>query len=77
MPGVTFSPARPSPLPACEPHLKPMFAIFTTLTRDEEMPRLEEIQSHWPPFRGWRKRLVPPGRGGRRTAQGAWERMTP
>jgi hypothetical protein len=25
-------------LPACEPHLKPMFAIFTTLTRDEEMP---------------------------------------
>jgi hypothetical protein len=26
-----------------EPHLKSMFAIFTKLTWDEEMPRLEEL----------------------------------
>src|SRR5215470_18730231 len=25
-------------------------------SRDEEMPRLEEIQFQWPPVRGWRKR---------------------
>ena len=51
-------------LHVCEPHLKSMFAIFTKLTGDEEMPRLEELQPRSLPFPGWRKRPARPGRKG-------------
>jgi hypothetical protein len=51
-------------LQVCEPHLKSMFAIFTKLTGDEEMPRLEELQPRSLPFPGWRKRPARPGRKG-------------
>lgn len=54
-------------LHVCEPHLKSMFAVFTKLTGDEDMPRLEELQPRSLPFPGWRKR---PGRKGQ-TATGA------
>lgn len=57
-------------LTACDPRLWSMFAIFTKLTGDEEMPRLEELESRPVPLRGWLKRLARPGRG-RRTVGGA------
>ena len=53
-----------------EPHLKSMFAVFTKLTGDEEMPRLEELRPRSPPFPGWRKRPARPGRKGQ-TVTGA------
>jgi len=55
---------------ASEPHLTSMFAIFTKLTGDEDMPRLEELQPRSLPFPGWRKQPVRPGRKGQ-TATGA------
>jgi hypothetical protein len=52
-------------LHASEPDLTSMFAIFTKLTRDEDMPRLEALDA-WPrPFWGWRQRLTRPRREGR------------
>ena len=51
-------------LHVCEPHLKSMFAVFTKLTGDEEMPRLEELRPRPLPFPGWRKRPGQPGRKG-------------
>lgn len=45
-------------LHACDPHLRSMFAIFAKLTRDEEMPRLEELRSRSSPLRAWRQRLT-------------------
>lgn len=57
-------------LHASEPRLTSTFAIFAKLTREEEMPRLEELGSRRLPFRGWRKRLARPRPGGR-TAAGA------
>ena len=51
-------------LHVCEPHLKSMFAVFTKLTGDEEMPRLEELQPRSLPCPGWRKRPARPGRKG-------------
>jgi hypothetical protein len=54
----------------CEPHLNSMFAIFTKLAGDEQMPRLEELQPRSLPFPRWRKRLARPGRKGQ-TAAGA------
>ena len=51
-------------LHVCEPHLTSMFAVFTMLTGDEEMPRLEELRPRSLPFRGWRKRPARPGRKG-------------
>jgi hypothetical protein len=64
-------------LHACEPRLRSMFAMFTTLTGDEDMPRLEELHS-WSlslslslSLRGWRRRL-PRSRRGRRPAGRAW-----
>ena len=61
-------------LQAGEPRLTSMFAIFTKLTREEEMPRLEELGSRWLVLRGWRKRLArlrPGADGGRRVGDGA------
>jgi hypothetical protein len=52
-------------LHACDPRLRSMFAIFTKLTRDEEMPRQEELERRsLPPF-GWLTRLRRPGQAGR------------
>lgn len=49
-------------LHVCEPHLTSMFAVFTTLTGDEEMPRLEQLRPRSLPVPGWRKRPARPGR---------------
>lgn len=53
-------------LHSSEPRLRSMFAIFTKLTWDEEMPRLEELQSRAGGrsslLRRRRKRLARPGR---------------
>ena len=57
-------------LRACEPHLGSMFAIFTRLTRDEVMPRREELPSRPSPFHGWRTWPARPRRR-RPTAAGA------
>jgi hypothetical protein len=57
-------------LHASEPHLTSMFAIFTRLARDEELPRLEALDPCSLPFCGWRQRLTRP-RGEGRTASGA------
>jgi hypothetical protein len=52
-------------LHACDPRLCSMFAIFTKLTRDEEMPKQEELgRRSLPPF-GWLTRLRRPGQAGR------------
>ena len=58
-------------LHASDPRLRSMFAVFTELTREEEMPRLEELEPRSSPRWGWLKRLKRPRRG-RRTARGAW-----
>ena len=58
-------------LHACEPRLRSMFAVFTTLTGDEDMPRLEELHSWSLSLRGWRRRL-PRLRRGRRSAGRGW-----
>jgi hypothetical protein len=58
-------------LHACDPRLRAMFAIFTKLTREEEMPRLEKLEPRWLPRWGWLKRLKRHGQGGR-TVRGAW-----
>src|ERR1035441_8660569 len=58
-----------------DPRLAAMFVIFTRLTRDEEMPRLEELRARLAGLRAWiswragpvRRRAwapPPPGRGG-------------
>ena len=57
-------------LHVCEPHPKSMFAIFTKLTWDEEMPRLEELRLRSLPFPRWCKRAARLGRKGQ-TATGA------
>jgi hypothetical protein len=57
-------------LHASEPHLTSMFAIFTKLARDEDMPRLEALDAWSLPFWGWRQRLTRPRRT-RRAASGA------
>jgi hypothetical protein len=49
-------------LHASEPHLTSMFAIFTKLTRDEHMPRLEALDASSLPVGGWRQRLTRPSR---------------
>jgi hypothetical protein len=63
-------------LHACDPRLRSKFAIFTKLTRAEEMPRLEELESRSLPPWGWLKRLARTERG-RRTARGAWATGAP
>jgi hypothetical protein len=57
-------------LHAGDPRLRSMFATFTKLTKGQQMPRLEQLESRsWPP-RCWLKRLTRPRRR-RRTARGA------
>jgi len=53
-----------------EPHLRSMFAVFTKLTEDEEMPRLEELRPRPLPLPRWPKRPARPGRKAQ-TATGA------
>jgi hypothetical protein len=57
-------------LHACDP-LRSMFAMFTKLTRDEEMPRLGKLQAPSSPLRDWLKRQAQPVRG-RRATTSAW-----
>jgi len=57
-------------LHVCEPHLTSMFAVFTKLTGDEEMPRLEELRPRSLPFPGWRKQPARPGRKGQTVTGG-------
>ena len=38
---------------ASDPVLHSWFAIFTRLTRDEEMPRIEEVRARLARFGGW------------------------
>jgi hypothetical protein len=52
-------------LRACEPRLASLFAIFTRLTRDEEIPRTEQLETQ--PWLSWR-RLRRAGTGRRRRA---------
>ena len=49
-------------LHASEPHLTSMFAIFTKLARDEDMPQLEALDAWSLPLWGWCKRLTRPRR---------------
>src|SRR5258706_10650092 len=57
-------------LHACDP-LRSTFAMFTKLTRDEEMPRLERLEAPSSPLRDWLKRQAQPVRG-RRGTTSAW-----
>jgi hypothetical protein len=53
-----------------------MFAIFTQLARDEDMPRLEALDGWSLPFWSWRLRLTPPKRR-TRAAGGVWAAHAP
>jgi hypothetical protein len=50
---------------AGDPRLRSMFATFTKLTRGQEMPRLEQLESRLWPLRYWRQRLTRRRREGR------------
>jgi len=63
-------------LDADDPRLRSMFATFTKLTRGQQMPRLEQLESRSWPLQCWLKRLTRPRRR-RRTARGAREAGTP
>jgi hypothetical protein len=63
-------------LHASEPHLTSMFAIFTRLTRGEDMPRLEALDAWSLPCWGWRQRLTRASRE-RRPASGAGAAYAP
>jgi hypothetical protein len=63
-------------LHASDPRLRSMFATFTKLTRGQQMPRLEQLESRSWPLRCWLKRLTRPRRR-RRTARGARAAGTP
>jgi hypothetical protein len=63
-------------LQACDPPLRSMFAMFTKLTRDEEMPRLEKLQAPSSPLWDWLKRQAQPVRG-RRATRSAWATGAP
>jgi hypothetical protein len=63
-------------LQACDPPLRSMFAMFTKLARDEEMPRLEKLHAPSSPLWDWLKRLAQPGRR-RREARRARATGTP
>ena len=52
-----------------------MFAIFAKLTGDQQMPRLEQIESRSWPLPGWLRRLTRPRR--RPTARGVRAAGTP
>jgi hypothetical protein len=58
-------------LQACEPRLQSMFAMFTTLARDEAMPWREALDCRPLSFHGWRHRSAPPRRR-RPAGTGPW-----
>ena len=62
-------------LHACDP-LRSMFAMFTKLTRDEEMPGLEKLQAPSSPLWDWLKRQAQPVQG-RRAPKSAWATGAP
>ena len=62
-------------LQAGDPRLRSMFATFTKLTRGQQMPRLEQLESRSWLLRSWLKRIRPWQR--RRTARGAPAADTP
>lgn len=45
-------------LRASDPRLTSLFSIFTRLTRDEDMPRIEEIKARLARFGGWAGRCT-------------------
>jgi len=45
-----------------DPRLTSLFSIFTRLTRDEDMPRAEEIKARLARFGGWIGRRTAPAR---------------
>jgi hypothetical protein len=45
-------------LQACDPHLRSLFAMFATLARDEEIPRLEKLHAPSSPLWDWLKRVA-------------------
>jgi Protein of unknown function (DUF3040) len=45
-----------------DPRLIALFSIFTRLTRDEDMPRIEEIRARLARFGGWVSRRTAPVR---------------
>jgi hypothetical protein len=57
-------------LHADDPRLRSMFATFTKLTKGQQMPRLEQLESRSWPLRYWLRRLARPRRR-RSTARGA------
>jgi hypothetical protein len=61
---------------ASEPHLTSLFALFTKLARDEDMPRLEALDVWSLPFWGWPQRLTRPRRE-RRAASGTGAAYAP
>jgi hypothetical protein len=63
-------------LHADDPRLRSMFAIFTKLTRGQQMPRLELLESRSWPRRYWRQRLTRRRREGR-AASGAGSTHAP
>ena len=48
-----------------DPRLTALFVIFTRLTRDEEMPRIEELRARLTRIRAWISRRTVPGAAGR------------
>ncbi len=63
-------------LQACDPHLSSMFAMFSKLARDEEVPRLEKLQAPSSPLRDWLKRVAQPWTR-RRATRRAWATGAP
>ena len=63
-------------LHADDPRLRSMFATFTKLTRSQQMPRLEQLESRSWPLRSWLKRLTRRRREGR-AASGAGSTHAP
>jgi hypothetical protein len=59
-----------------DPRLRSMFATFTKLTRGQQMPRLEQLESRSWPLRSWRQLLTRRRREGR-AASGAGSTYAP
>ena len=63
-------------LQACDLPLRSMFAMFTKLARDEEIPRLEKLQAPSSPLWDWLMRVAQPRRR-RRATRRAWATGAP
>lgn len=59
-------------LHSSEPHLTSIFAMFTKLTRNEDMPRREALGVWRSPWCGWRQRLLRPRWRGRAASGARW-----